>query len=84
MAAHMDLNNEVHGDRLTQHTTTNPNTRVGLPPSHGGERCGSVGEGGHETRGDFISGSPSNLLPQMAACNLSIPIFLSPSLSAAK
>jgi hypothetical protein len=80
MAAHMDLNNEVHGDRLTQHTTTNPKTRVGLLPSHGGERCRGVGEGGEETRGDFVSDSPSNL-PQVVACNLSISLFFFISIS---
>jgi hypothetical protein len=33
----------------------------GLLPSHGGEQGGDVGEGEEAARGDFDSGSPSNL-----------------------
>jgi hypothetical protein len=47
----MYLNNEVHGGRLIQDTTTNPKSRGELFPSHGGERCGRVGEGGEATGG---------------------------------
>jgi hypothetical protein len=42
----MNLNNEVHEERLIQDTTKNINSTGGLLPSHGGERCGGVGEGG--------------------------------------
>jgi hypothetical protein len=57
----MDLNNQVHGEKLIQDTTTNPKSRGGLLPSNGGERCRGVCEGGVAARGNFGSGSPSNL-----------------------
>jgi hypothetical protein len=54
----MDLNNEVHGERLIQGTTTNPKSRGVLLPSHGGERWRGVGEGGEVAGDDSSSGSP--------------------------
>jgi hypothetical protein len=57
----MDLNNEVNRERLIQNTITNPKSRGGLLPSHGGERCRGVGEGGEAVGGDSDSGSPCNL-----------------------
>jgi hypothetical protein len=47
----MDLNNEVYGERLIQDSTTNPKSRGGLLPSHDGESCGGIGEGGEAARG---------------------------------
>jgi hypothetical protein len=38
--------NQVHGETLMQYTTTNPKSKGGLLPSHGGEHSRSVGEGG--------------------------------------
>jgi hypothetical protein len=54
----MDLSNQVHGEILMQDTTTNPKFGGGLLPSHSGERCEGVGEGGEVTKGDFDSGPP--------------------------
>jgi hypothetical protein len=62
----MDLNNKVHEERLMKYTTTNPKSRGGILPSHGGECCGGVGEGGEVAGGDSGSGSPSNLPPAVA------------------
>jgi hypothetical protein len=70
----MDLNNQVHGERLIQDTTTKNKYRGGPLPSHGGERCGGVGEGGEAARGDSGSGSPSNL-PLAVACILYVSLF---------
>jgi hypothetical protein len=47
----------------------------GLLTSHGGERCGGVGEGEETAGGDSGSGSPSNLSPTVA-CSLCISLFL--------
>jgi hypothetical protein len=69
--AHMDLNNELHGERLIQYTTTNPKSMGALLPSHGGEHCRGVGEGGETIGGDSGSGSPFNL-PSVVAYNPSI------------
>jgi hypothetical protein len=71
----MDPNNEVHGKRLIQDTTTNPKSMGGLIPSHGQERNGGVGEGEEAAEGDSGIGSPSNL-PPAAACSLSVSLFL--------
>jgi hypothetical protein len=57
----MDLNNQVHRERLIQDTTTNPKYSGGLIPSHGGEWCARAGEGVEAARGDFNSDSLSNL-----------------------
>jgi hypothetical protein len=50
-------NNQVHEERLIQDTTTNPNSRGGLLPSHGGGHYGGVGEGSEVAGGYFGSGS---------------------------
>jgi hypothetical protein len=71
----MDLNNQVHGERLIQNTTINPKSRGWLLPSHGGERCEDVGQGGESVGGNSGSSSPSNL-PPAAACSLSVFVFL--------
>jgi hypothetical protein len=42
----MNLNNKVYGERSIQDITTNPKSRGVILPSHGGERCRGVGEGG--------------------------------------
>jgi hypothetical protein len=55
-------NNQVHGEILIPGTTTNPKSRGGLLPSHGGERCRDVGEGGDAAKGNFGSGSPLTFL----------------------
>jgi hypothetical protein len=54
-------NNQVHKEGLIQDTTTNPKSRGGLLPSHGGEQCRGVGKGSEAARVNFGSGSSSNL-----------------------
>jgi hypothetical protein len=71
----MDINNEVHGERMKADTTTKPKYRRGLLPSHGGDRCGGIGECGEAAGGDSSSTFPSNL-PLEAARSLSISVFL--------
>jgi hypothetical protein len=53
----MDINNEIHRERLIQDTTTNPKCRGVLILSHGGEHCGGVGEGG-EAAGGILAAVP--------------------------
>jgi hypothetical protein len=70
----MDLNNKVHGERLIQDTTANPKSRGALLPSHGGELCGGVGEGGEVAGGNSATGPLSNL-PLTMAYNLFVSLF---------
>jgi hypothetical protein len=66
----MDLNNEVHGEKLIQDTTINPKCRGGLLPSLGGEGYGGVGEGGEVDKGDSGSGPPPIFLRRRPAYSL--------------
>jgi hypothetical protein len=50
-----------HKRGIDQATSTNPYSRGGLLPLHGGVDGGDVGEVGEASGGDFDSVSPSNL-----------------------